>query len=389
MSRTRILFGKEIVSHHMLTYAEQIYDILVGEIELGRWKLNDRLPGAIQLAKELEFGTKTIQTAYDRLKREGYVKTLGYRGTYLKSQHPQPKRVQGRIGILISPEQAGQPLELWYEHVIQQCARQQNLVAEIKVLPGAMDVRQVNRKGVLFGEDTVGIISLTAFRMPARFGDGDEVLPLVFLCPPFEKCAPKVCADVREAYYDLTCRVIRYGHQRVVFSEDSIEPDPRQTQMHREGYLEAMEEHGLPVDMVLMEASRAVNNADLPSVVDHLKEVLRENPSQRPAAIVAGSLGRAMVIAKAAAVERIAIPQDLSVVSIGCAAIDEDHQRQITGMLPDFDRMAELCFNILNQQRQEGKSDFSKIHVRMHFMPGHSLRNLNGSEVKEISREVS
>ncbi len=385
MSKRRVLFGKEIVPHHMLTYAEQIYDILVGEIELGRWQIHDRLPGVIQLAKELEFGTKTIQTAYDRLKREGYVTTLGYRGTFLKAQHPQPKPVQGRIGILVSAKQAGQPLEVWYEHVIQQFARRKNLIVEIKVLPGVIDGAQATRKGVLFGDDVAGIISLTPFRMPVRYGDTDGMLPLVFLCPPFEWCAPKVCADVREAYYDLTSRVIRYGHRHVVFSEDSIEPDPRQTEMHREGYSEAIKEHGLPVDSALLESSRAVNNAHMPGVIKHLREIQQRASAQRPTAIVAGSLGRAMVIAKAAAQEQIAIPQDLSVVSIGSAALDEDNQRQITGMLPDFDRMAELCFTMLDQQRRDGKSDFTRVHVRMHFLAGHSLRELNGSEERDES----
>ena len=71
MTKIRTLFGKKLLPHHMLNFSEQLYDILVREIELGRWQLNERLPGVIQLARELDFGTKTIQTAYDRLKREG------------------------------------------------------------------------------------------------------------------------------------------------------------------------------------------------------------------------------------------------------------------------------------------------------------------------------
>jgi GntR family transcriptional regulator/MocR family aminotransferase len=102
MPQPRVLFGKKIVPHHMLNYAEQVYDILVGEIELGRWKVNERLPGVINLAKELNFGTKTVQTAYDRLKSEGYVRTLGYRGTFLKSTHPRSrKKAPEKIGVLV------------------------------------------------------------------------------------------------------------------------------------------------------------------------------------------------------------------------------------------------------------------------------------------------
>ena len=375
---SRSLFGKKIVPHHMLNYAEQVYDILVGEIELGRWKVNERLPGVIHLAKELKFGTKTIQTAYDRLKQEGYVRSLGYRGTYLKSTHPQAKKASGKIGVLVSADQTDDPLILWYEHVIMLGGRRKNLVTEVKVLPPSTDIRQTNRRGVLFEDSIEGIVSLAPFRLDHRYGDADGDLPVVFLCPPFENCAPKVCADVRDAYYDLTARVIRAGHTRILFSEDSVEPDPRQTAMHREGYLEAMRDHGLKVDTSLIATSRAVVNSKLSTVSDHLRDILAKEKKNRPTAVVSGSLGRSMALVRVAPLHRIEIPRDLSVASIGSAHIEGSAGRQITGMLPDFDHMVDTCLAMLDRQRQVGRSDFTGVHVRMHFVPGDTLRNLNG-----------
>ena len=385
MPQTRALFGKKIVPHHMLNYAEQIYDILVAEIELGRWKVNDRLPGVIFLAKELKFGTKTVQTAYDRLKQEGYVNTLGYRGTYLKSQHPQAPAINGKIGVLVSAEQTGQPLILWYEHVILLWARRKNLLTEVKVLPAGLDVTKANQKGAIFEDDVIGIISLTPFQMPVRFGDITGTLPIVFLCPPFDRCAPKVCADVRDAYYDLTSRLIRYGHKRIVFSEDSVEPDPRQTKMHREGYLEAMKEHGLAVDMDLLRDSREVRNTTLSSVANHLKAIAGTKSRQRPTAVVAGSLGRGMALTRVAPLHKIGIPRDLSIVTIGSDRLEGQSGHQITGMLPDFDHMVEMCLTMLAQQTTAGKSDFTEIHVRMHFIPGDTIRFLDGSAESETA----
>jgi len=379
------LFGKKIVPHHMLNYAEQIYDILVGEIELGRWKVNDRLPGVIFLAKELKFGTKTVQSAYDRLKQEGYVNTLGYRGTYLKSLHPQAPDIDGKIGVLVSAEQTGQPLILWYEHVILLCARRKNFLTEVKVLPAGLDVTKANQKGVIFEEDVTGIISLTPFQMPVRFGDISGTLPIVFLCPPFERCAPKVCADVQDAYYDLTSRLIRYGHTGIVFSEDAGEQDPRQTKMHRKGYSEAMKEHGLPIDMDLMKASREVCNSELKSVAAHLRMIVRPKSGKRSTAIVAGSLGRGMALTRVAPLHKIGIPRDLSIVTIGSDRLEGQSGRQITGMLPDFDQMVEMCLTMLARQKSSGKSDFTEIHVRMHFIPGDTIRFLDGSAQSEIT----
>ncbi len=378
MSKPRVLFGKKIVPHHMLNYAEQVYDILVGEIELGRWEVNERLPGVINLAKELNFGTKTIQTAYDRLKADGYVRTLGYRGTYLKSTHPQSrKKAPEKVGVLVSPGQTGDPLILWYEHVILLGARRQGLVTEVKVLPPGTETPSANRRGAVFGTDCAGIISLTPFRPARRYGEHPEDLPLVFLVPPYESCAPKISADVREAYYELTCRVIRAGHRRIVFSEDSIEPDPRQTVMHREGFLAAMAEHGLGADEMLLEESRQVVNSDLATVSAHLRRLTTRGGKNRPTAVVAGSLGRAMALVRVGPLEKVDIPRDLSVVAIGT---DDSGGRKITGMLPDFDHMVETCLAMLERQRKQGRSDYTGVDIRMHFVPGQTLRELAGGE---------
>ena len=377
MSQQRVLFGKKIVPHHMLNYAEQVYDILVGEIELGRWKVNERLPGVINLAKELNFGTKTIQTAYDRLKSEGYVRTLGYRGTFLKSTHPRSKKkTSEKIGVLVSPEQTGDPLILWYEHVILLGARRQGLVTEVKVLPPDAEVPSANRRDSVFGADCAGIISLTPFRPARRYGEHPGDLPLVFLVPPYEPCAPKVSADVREAYYELTCRVIRAGHRNIVFSEDSIEPDPRQTDMHREGFLTAMNEHGLAVDETLIQDARRVVNSDLATVSAHLRRLAAGGARSRPTAVVAGSLGRAMALVRVGPLEKVDIPEDLSVVSIGT---DDTSGCKITGMLPDFDHMVDTCLGMLERQRKHGRSDYTGVDIRMHFVPGQTLRDLAGN----------
>ncbi len=369
----------------MLNFSEQLYDILVGEIELGRWQINDRLPGVIQLAKELDFGTKTIQTTYERLKRAGYVKALGYRGTYLKSRHPQALVAAGKIGILVSHTQAEDPLSLWYQHVILQYAQKKNLIVETKILPANFPWTDISRRGRLFADDTMGIISLTPYRMPISFGEMDDLIPIVFLVPPFEACVPKVSADVREAYYDLTAQAIRYGHRRILFSEDSIEPDPRQTELHRRGHTEAMRDYNLPIQEEFIEASRMVNNKDLPSVLKHLETIKAGLDKNHPTAVIAGSLGRAMALTKAAPLKDIHVPDDLGIITIGSALMERETGGQITGMLPDFNNMIETCLTLLDQQKTKEHSDFTQLYVRMHFVPGDSLKCHSKAETLKLS----
>ncbi|MEY2851345.1 MAG: hypothetical protein RL549_44, partial [Verrucomicrobiota bacterium] len=50
-----------------------------------------------------------------------------------------------------------------------------------------------------------------------------------------------------------------------------------------------------------------------------------------------------------------------------------DPNRQTTGMLPDFDAMIEMCMQLLQQQRHKGRSDFTEVRFRMHFVRGSTL----------------
>jgi DNA-binding LacI/PurR family transcriptional regulator len=171
--------------------------------------------------------------------------------------------------------------------------------------------------------------------------------------------------------------------------------------MHREGYMQAMQDHGLDVDHDVIKASRKVNNDEPDTVIRHIREIAELDEAKRPTAVVAGSLGRSMVLTRLAPRKGISIPQDLSIVSIGSAHIDGDKDRRITGMLPDFDRMIALCMELLEQQREDGKSNIAHIHVRMHYLPGDTLRSLNdanlenngaaelnGHDIRDVSRAV-
>jgi DNA-binding LacI/PurR family transcriptional regulator len=380
----RVLFGKKIVPHHLLTYSEQVYDVLAGEIERGRWKVDDRLPGVINLAKELRFGTKTVQTAYDRLKDEGYVRTLGYRGTYLKSVRPKLKRPAGRLGILVAPEHASDPLIVWYEHILLLGARRRNLAAEVIVQSPASGADTPASPELSLVGRVDGLVSLSPFPLERRHGDRPGDLPVVFLVPPFDECAPRVSADVREASAEIVHAAVRAGHRHIVFSEDCVEPDPRLTAMQLEGYRKAMEAHGLPVDDGPLRASRRVRHDSPAAVIAHLRALTARRGAT---AVFAGSLGRAMAMVRVAPQAGIDIPGDLSVACIGSAAVDAGGMtRQITGMVPDFDFMADTCLDLLARQSETGRSDVSSVSVRMHLLPGHTLARLEASSaVREKS----
>ena len=373
------LFGHKIVEHHQMTYEQQIRDVFVEEIHAGRWKIGERLPGILALAKEAGFGTKTMHNAFEKLKEEGYIESRGNRGTYLKSFSPT-KRAKGRIGVLLTEEQKEMQLILWYQHIILEAADRRDYITQFKVLPEDMDPRKALLPGVLFNEEVKGIISLTPFEALLPFGDTGSRIPYVFLCPPYETCSPKVTADVEYAYYELTHRMIAAGHTKLAFSYESVEMDSRQAELHLSGYRRAMAESSLPVDEELLEMSRALKNKeDLVGVTNYLKHLMGLSEERRPTAIVSGSLGRTTVLTSVAPLCDVSIPEQLSVASIGSAPIPGKENNLMTGMLPDFDRMMDACFNVLEEYAQESGVSKTAVYMVLNYVPGHTLKHLNGA----------
>ena len=380
MKKTELL-GHKIIEHHQLTYEDQIYDILIEEIYNGRWSVGDRLPGAVSWAKEIGVGTKTLFGALEKLKAEGYLESCGSRGTFLKSTVPC-RRVRGKIGVLLASSQADKQLILWYQHIILRAAESHDLIAEVKILPAALSPVDALVPGRLFSDEVQGVISLTAFDVPYLFlSENSTVLPFVFLCPPYESCVPKVAADVEYAYYELTCRIIGAGHRRIAFSYESIETDERQGTMHLRGYRRAMAENGLEEMQDVFEKSKILNNSDSAGIVSHLQWIMNLKSSQRPTALVCGSLGRTTIITKLAPQCGIKIPAHLSVASVGTAPVaGQDEPVMMTGMLPDFERMTDACFRILKERHAGAGVSEMNIFMKLDFVPGSTLGNIPGTD---------
>lgn len=377
------LLGHKIVEHHQMTFEQQIRDVFVEEIHAGRWKIGERLPGILALAKEAGFGTKTMHNAFEKLKEEGYIESRGNRGTYLKSFSPT-KKSQGSIGVLLTEEQRDMQLILWYQHIILEAADKRDYITQFKVLPEGLDPRKALLPGVLFNEEVKGIISLTPFDALLPFSDEQSRIPYVFLCPPYETCTPKVTADVEYAYYELTHRMIDAGHNRLTFSYESVEMDRRQAELHLAGFRRAMSERGLPVDESLLERSMDLRNKeDLVGVTDYLKHLVGISEENRPTAIVCGSLGRTTVLTSVAPLCGVSIPEQLSVASIGSAPIPGKEHKLMTGMLPDFDRMMDACFNVLSEYGQPGGVSKTSVYMVLNFVPGQTLRSISGATQSE------
>jgi GntR family transcriptional regulator / MocR family aminotransferase len=95
-------FALEIDRSHKVPFAQQIARALVGEIERGRLRPGDRLPGSRTLAKALRVHRQTVVSAIDELIAAEWLVSRPASGIFV-SNVPEPLRKQGKRASRFGP----------------------------------------------------------------------------------------------------------------------------------------------------------------------------------------------------------------------------------------------------------------------------------------------
>ncbi len=365
------LFGHPIINHRQLTYAQQVFEIFVEEIHNGRWQVGKRLPGVAVITQLTGLGNKTIQEAFQKLKDDGYVEAEPYKGTFLKSMLPQGlDSDKGRIGILLSEEQASDPYSLRITHIFMEAFRLRNQVGEVRIVPAGNTTGHAATRRGPFSDKVGSILSLMPFSTGLDFEQPDDAIPTLFFCPMTELgCAPLLAVDVRRAYYELTRRVIAAGHKKIAFVADNG-VTPAMTAMYRDSFFRALAESQLEgTEYAAMRHAEA-------EVADLFRHILAEGETT---AVVSGSLTLVQNLFSAAPEMLESVPSRLSVVSIGSDALPGEPGRQVTGMAMNFNYFTQVALDWLQEIAATGRSQKTHLLVAPAFVPGHTLRKLGSA----------
>jgi len=107
---------------------EQIVQQIRAQILSGDLSEGDLLPSIRKLAKDLQISVITTKRAYEELEREGFINTVGGKGTFVAAQNPEflrekrMKAVEGRLAdavdqaqlLGVGPDQLIEMLRLLY-----------------------------------------------------------------------------------------------------------------------------------------------------------------------------------------------------------------------------------------------------------------------------------
>lgn len=88
-------------SNSGISLYEQIYDYFANKISYGDYKPRDRLPTYKAISAEYGVSLSTVQTAYRKLEREGYIE-MSNRGSYVNELNaPFDKLLSQRLDSVI------------------------------------------------------------------------------------------------------------------------------------------------------------------------------------------------------------------------------------------------------------------------------------------------
>lgn len=86
---------------------EQIKKSIINQILDGQLKEEELLPSIRVLAKDIKISAMTIKKAYDELEKEGYIKSIQGKGTFVSSKNTE-----------VAKEQAQKEIEKYIEKIV-------------------------------------------------------------------------------------------------------------------------------------------------------------------------------------------------------------------------------------------------------------------------------
>jgi len=400
MSKPSELFGHTLQpSRRKRTITDQVYEILQHEIHEGRWRVGDRLPSLSALAQESGLSNWPLQRAFEILCEDGYVTSKKNVGYFLRAVNPKGDHLPGSseaskiagnvIGVAIRDADDS---SVWSVELparlpaLHEAAEKRGYTIETKYLGAEEDWTQITRVGVVFGRDTLGVISL----YPFPHADEEDLIlgpdrfPFVYLGSSTSTCLPVVCGDTYNGFSRLTKRIIELGHRDIIMMG---EPDqsPREVENRYLGYARAMEHAGLTPNRDAHTMSLDLRAGDLGA----LREFL-DRWSNATAIISARTVITQDIIAMAEMMGRH-VPEDLSVGGHGPQSMrPQDKEHILVGLGYDQSFLANQCLDMLEHQALTRECSASRLITMPTIVEGHSLAPpRSGKEEMSMSAGIS
>ena len=289
---------------------EQIKFGLRGEIESGYFKPGDALPDEKVLAAQLHVSHMTVRRAIVELTRDGLLKRISGKGTFVRDGFaPQPRTRKGSIALL-SNGMAAQPAALSYYRLQQAVMVGLEAIGTPIVFRSMRDTHSETAAMLRQDASLRGVIliwgcteleqELSKLSIPTVVLDGMQAEQQIF---------DEVRRDGESGVYSAVNYLINLGHRDIGFMHGDMSnsgADQRQL-----GYTRALAAHGIPVRTEFVYPVIHWWDAAFAATRRLLKG------PQAPTALVCSADVMALGVMAAVTEHGWRVPKDISVVGFG------------------------------------------------------------------------
>ncbi|WP_437204028.1 substrate-binding domain-containing protein [Planctomicrobium sp. SH664] len=327
---------------------QQLRDYVIARIEAGQLKAGDALPPEKRLAKQLEVARSTVRQALANLEREGIVRKVHGKGTYIRDEARQRLKKGHDLFALIVPETDNgyyPALQISFEEAASRCYAQVVVcnsnneidkqgnsilqlmdlhVAGVAIVPTtnpptpAFHIRQLRERG----------IPVVCCSRPV---EGVQV-PLLSI--PFEEIGKQAGTLIREA-----------GHRKVLFISGF---QSAAAKAYETGFQQAL---GNRIELATFFGSNS--SPDLARQEAEIDAEIRRcfSDESPPTAIFATFDSLAEVIYLALGKLGLRVPEDVSLVSFGGTRRQGALASRLTAITVDELQMGATAIQMLEQMR--------------------------------------
>jgi len=367
------LFEHPITRSSQISLADQIHDIICDEIYAGRWDVGEKLPSMLVIAKQCGVSSMPVKQAIDRLGKEGYLRQEKRSGVFLASKMPEGREPLGTIGlILLSDPQNEKEMEfLAYEqlllHRFIKKSEQLNYQTKVVYVGPNQNWDELNRKGGIFGNDVVGVISLFPFHRKQKQTLTADQIPMVFWCEPDHRCGPCVISDYEAAFYTLTLHAIQKGRRRI-----AIVPCPLLTpyvhDCYLRGYHRAVSDcEGVESREDLLERAATISLRDTAGLLPLLQEIPNETT------LICMSLLRSEQVINGLTASGRRIPENIGVIGTNPPEKGFPNGQYLTGIRFSPEDEIDMCMHLLREQMVYRKWKVSTLMITPYMAEGDTL----------------
>lgn len=364
------LYGQEIAKDRGNSLGEQVYHILKREIIGGRWTKGEKMPSFGDLSQTTGVSQYPLQTALNRLEKEGFIEKIKQKGIFVKTDRPEGASL-GVIGLIADGKTYGayhqgipkstQAFGLWDIGEIQKHAINLGYQVEL-ILSSSADMGHRPAPG----KEIQGLISL----LPKDSLGSVKIpkdIPIVYLGVQDPLSIPSVTGNPYLAMYKLTQELLKNGHRDIAVMSSS-KWDGRNLADAVGGHQSAMLEAGIEVNNSSIEFSEKLETGDLSGIRDFFEKF------SSATAVICLDIDNAIKLVEYTDLHKIKIPKELSIASLQEGYMRRGVGKRFLGAFYDWEAIISTCFEILFGKTTITSKSFSHLVFNPEIEMGDSFK---------------